>query len=140
MDLAHVTVRQPARADLITTGERELPVSATLRYTSDDPLAVHLDFPPEACLRGEAVTWTFGRALLEEGLRGPAGSGDVQLWPCGRTRTVMELHSPLGLALLQFDTAALRRFLLRSYAVVEAGREDVGAEVDRGLNALLGNV
>jgi hypothetical protein len=140
MDLAHVTVQQPARAQLITAEEQELPLAATLRYTSTDPLAVHVDFPPEACLQGEAVTWTFGRALLAEGLRGPAGSGDVQIWPCGRSRTVMEFHSPLGLALLQFDTAALRRFLLRSYAVVAAGREDVGAAVDRGLDALLGNV
>lgn len=140
MDLAHVTVKQPARAQLITAEEQELPLAATLRYTATDPLAVHVDFPPEACLQGEAVTWTFGRALLAEGLRGSAGSGDVQIWPCGRFRTVMEFHSPLGLALLQFDTAALRRFLLRSYAVVPAGREDVGAAVDRGLDALLGNV
>ena len=78
--------------------------------------------------------------LLEEGVRGPAGSGDVHIWPCGRTLTVMEFHSPLGMALLQFDTGALRRFLLRSYAVVAAGREDVGAALDRGLQALLGNV
>ncbi|MFH8801945.1 SsgA family sporulation/cell division regulator [Streptomyces sp. NPDC017936] len=140
MDLAHVTVEQPARAQLVASQEQELPVPAVLRYSSRDPLAVHLDFPPEACLEGEAVTWTFGRALLEEGLRGPAGDGDVQIWPCGRTRTVMELHSPLGLALLRFDTAALRRFLLRSHAVVPAGREDVGAELERGLDALLGNV
>ncbi|MFJ4616764.1 SsgA family sporulation/cell division regulator [Streptomyces sp. NPDC088812] len=140
MDFAPVTVQQPARAELITSQERELPVPVTLRYSSDDPLAVHLDFPPEACLKDEAVTWTFGRALLAEGLDGPAGRGDVQIWPCGRARTVLELHSPLGLALLQFDTAALRRFLLRSHAVVAAGREDVGAAMDRGLETLLGNV
>jgi hypothetical protein len=53
---------------------------------------------------------------------------------------VLELHSPSGVALLQFDTSALRRFLLRSYAVVAAGREDVTAAVDRGLNALFGTV
>ncbi|GKQ33899.1 SsgA family sporulation/cell division regulator [Streptomyces sp. A012304] len=140
MDIAHVTVRQPVRAQLITLEEQELPVSATLRYSAADPLAVHLDFPPEASLHGEAVTWTFGRALLEEGLGGPAGGGDVHIWPCGRARTVLELNSPYGLALLQFDTVALRRFLLRSYAVVAEGKEDVGAAVDEGLHALLGNV
>ncbi|MGV9559558.1 SsgA family sporulation/cell division regulator [Streptomyces sp. NPDC003401] len=140
MDPVHVTVEQPARARLVTAEERELPVPTTLRYTSADPLAVHLDFPPEVSLQGEAVTWTFGRALLEEGLEGPAGDGDVHIWPCGRSRTVVEFHSPFGLALLQFDTAALRRFLLRSHAVVPAGREDVGAAVEEGLHALLGNV
>ncbi|MEU5332599.1 SsgA family sporulation/cell division regulator [Streptomyces asoensis] len=135
-----VTLEQPVRARLITSEDQELPVPATLRYDSADPFAVHVDFPPEVSLAGESVTWTFGRALLEQGVDGPAGSGDVHIWPCGSVRTVVEFHSPLGLALLQFDTGALRRFLLRSYAVVAAGREDVGAAVDRGLEALLGNV
>ncbi|MGW2565903.1 SsgA family sporulation/cell division regulator [Streptomyces sp. NPDC001537] len=137
MDL---TLEQPARGRLITADERELPVPAMLRYAATDPLAVHLHFPPEVSLDGTAVTWTFGRALLEEGLRHPAGTGDVHIWPCGQGRTVMELHSPYGLALLQFDTAALRRFLLRTYAVVAAGQEDVGAAVEEGLNSLFGNV
>ncbi|NNN35995.1 SsgA family sporulation/cell division regulator, partial [Streptomyces sp. S3(2020)] len=73
-------------------------------------------------------------------LRGPAGGGDVHLWPCGKARTVVELHSPYGLALLQFDTSDLRGFLLRTYAVVADGQEDVAAEVDRGLSALFGSV
>ncbi|WP_406010646.1 SsgA family sporulation/cell division regulator [Streptomyces sp. NBC_00637] len=135
-----ITLEQPVRARLITAEDQELPVPATLRYDSGDPFAVHVDFPPEVSLAGEAVTWTFGRALLEQGVNDPAGSGDVHIWPCGPVRTVVEFHSPLGLALLQFDTGALRRFLLRSYAVVAAGREDVGAAVDQGLEALLGNV
>ncbi|WP_329213550.1 SsgA family sporulation/cell division regulator [Streptomyces sp. NBC_01485] len=135
-----ITLEQPVRARLITAEDQELPVPATLRYDATDPFAVHVDFPPEVSLAGEAVTWTFGRALLEQGLDGPAGSGDVHIWPCGPARTVMEFHSPLGLALLQFNTGALRRFLLRSYAVVAAGREDVDAAVDQGLQALLGNV
>jgi hypothetical protein len=135
-----INLDQPTQARLITADEQELPVPTTLRYVSGDPLAVHLGFPPEVSLDGEVVTWTFARALLEAGLRGPAGSGDVHIWPCGRARTVVELHSPYGLALLQFDTSALRRFLLRTYAVVAAGQEDVGAEVDRGLSALFGSV
>jgi hypothetical protein len=135
-----ITLEQPTRARLITADDTELPVPATLRYTSLDPLAVHIDFPPEVALDGQGVTWTFGRALLEEGVAQPAGNGDVHLWPCGRARTVVEFHSPYGLALLQFDTPALRRFLLRTYAVVAAGQEDMGEAVDRGLSALFGNV
>ncbi|MGI5452019.1 SsgA family sporulation/cell division regulator [Streptomyces sp. CA-249302] len=135
-----ITLEQPARGRLITADEQELPAPATLRYVSTDPLAVHLDFPPDVSLDGTGVTWTFGRALLEEGLRGPAGGGDVHIWPCGRARTVLEFHSPYGLALLQFDTATLRRFLLRTYAVVAAGEEELGDAVDRGLSALFGNV
>ncbi|WP_405875979.1 MULTISPECIES: SsgA family sporulation/cell division regulator [unclassified Streptomyces] len=135
-----INLEQPTRGRLITAEEQELPVSATLRYSSTDPLAVHLDFPPEISLDGTEVTWTFGRALLEEGLRGPSGCGDVHIWPCGRGRTVVEFHSSYGLALLRFDTAALRRFLLRTYAVVAAGQEDLGAAVDQGLSSLFGNV
>lgn len=135
-----IDLEQSAHGRLITGDEQELPVPTTLRYTSADPLAVHLDFPPEVALDGEVVRWTFARSLLEAGLRGPAGAGDVHLWPCGRARTVVELHSPYGLALLQFDTAALRRFLLRTYAVVAVGEEDLSAEVDRGLSALFGSV
>ncbi|SEE93616.1 Streptomyces sporulation and cell division protein, SsgA [Streptomyces sp. 3213] len=135
-----ITLEQPTRARLITADDTEIPVSATLRYLTSDPLAVHLDFPPEVSLDGDTVTWTFARALLEEGLRRPAGSGDVHLWPCGQARTVLEFHSPFGLALLHFHTAALRRFLLRTYDVVATGREDMDAVVDRGLSALFGSV
>ena len=134
------TLEQPARARLITAENQELPVPAILRYDSTDPLAVCVDFPPEVSLDGQGVTWTFARALLEEGLRGPAGGGDVHIWPCGRSTTVVEFHSPYGLALLQFDTPALRSFLLRTYAVVGAGQEDLGQAVEQGLSALFGGV
>ncbi|MFF9125422.1 SsgA family sporulation/cell division regulator [Streptomyces sp. NPDC014889] len=134
------TLEQTASARLITADGRELPVPAVLRYVSTDPLAVHMDFPPEASLDSEAVSWTFARVLLEEGLEGQAGAGDVHLWPCGGSRTVLELHSPAGLALLQFDTPALHRFLLRSYAVVAPGHEDLTAAVDHGLSTLFGTV
>ncbi|WP_405523533.1 SsgA family sporulation/cell division regulator [Streptomyces canus] len=134
------TLEQPARARLITAENQELPVPAILRYDSTDPLAVCVDFPPEVSLDGQGVTWTFARALLEEGLSGPAGGGDVHIWPCGRSTTVVEFHSPYGLALLQFDTPSLRSFLLRTYAVVGAGQEDLGEAVEQGLSALFGGV
>jgi len=135
-----ITLEQQARGCLITAEEQELPAPAVFRYSSADPLAVHIDFPPDVCLDGTGATWTFARALLAEGLGGPAGGGDVHIWPCGRARTVLELHSPYGLALLQFDTSALRRFLLRTYAVVGVGEEDLGEVVDRGLSSLFGSV
>ncbi|MGZ0203009.1 SsgA family sporulation/cell division regulator [Streptomyces sp. RM1] len=134
------TIELPALARLITAEDREIPVAATLRYTARDPLAVFVDFPAEAALDGEEVSWTFARSLLDQGLRSPAGRGDVQIWPYGRTRTVLEFHSPYGLALLQFPTTTLRRFLVRSYGVVAAGQEDMAAVVERGLTALFGGV
>jgi hypothetical protein len=135
-----ICIRQPARARLITAEDREVPVAATLRYTVQDPLAVFVDFPPEAALDGECVTWTFARSLLDEGLAAPAGGGDVHVRPYGRGGTLVEFHSPYGVALLRFDTAEIGRFLARSYAVVAAGDEDVGTAVERGLGALFGGV
>ena len=135
-----IALEQPAHARLITGEERELPVPATLRYRSTDPLAVHLDFPGEVSLDGRGAVWTFARGLLDAGLRGPAGDGDVRVWPCGRERTVVELHSPHGMALLQFDTPALERFLLRTCAVVAPGEEDLDEAVERGLSALFDGV
>ncbi|MEV3855873.1 SsgA family sporulation/cell division regulator [Streptomyces sp. NPDC050095] len=135
-----VTLEQPARARLVTSGGGgpERAVTVTLRYASGDPLAIQLAFPAEITLADTEVTWAFARALLDEGLRTPAGSGDVHVWPCGRARTVVELHAPEGMAVVQFDTSALRRFLLRTYALVPAGEEDVTAVVDRALAALFG--
>ncbi|MEU2061135.1 SsgA family sporulation/cell division regulator [Streptomyces sp. NPDC013455] len=135
-----ITVEQFALARLVTAEDREVPVSATLRYTAGDPLAVFVDFPAEAALHGEQVTWIFARSLLDQGLRAPAGRGDVQIWPYGRTRTVLEFHSPHGMALLLFQASALRRFLLRTYAAVPCGQEDVAGVVERGLSALFGGV
>jgi hypothetical protein len=134
------SVEQPAHARLITAEDEEIPVSATLRYTADDPLAVHVDFPAEVALEGAEVTWTFARSLLDQGLCTPAGRGDVRIWPCGPTRTVLEFHSPHGLALLQFPASTLRRFLLRTHELVAPGQEDVAGVVERGLSALFGGV
>lgn len=137
-----VTLEQPARARLTTPEGRERPVPVTLRYAAADPLAVQIAFPPEASLDGAEVTWIFARQLLAEGLRAPAGGGDVHIWPCGRARTVLEFHAPRGLALVQFDRAVLRRFLLRTYALVAAGGEAAGLDLDldQDLARLLGGV
>ncbi|MCX5559403.1 SsgA family sporulation/cell division regulator [Streptomyces sp. NBC_00038] len=136
----NITVEQPIGAHLVTSGDRERAVPATLRYTSVDPLAVHIDFPAHVSLDGTEVTWTFARALLAEGLDTPAGIGSVHIWPCGPRRTFVEFRVPQGVAMIWFDTPVLRRFLLRSFTVVEPGGEAVGAVLDQGLTSLFGGV
>ncbi|WP_308184827.1 SsgA family sporulation/cell division regulator [Streptomyces sp. MNU76] len=101
---------------------------------------MHIDFPSGSSADGADVTWAFARTLLAEGLTGPAGIGDVHLWPCGPAHTVVELHSPHGMAMIRFDTSSLRRFLHRSYAVVALGGEDLEPALDDGLTSLLGGV
>jgi hypothetical protein len=134
----HVTLEQPTGARLITDADQEIAIPATLRYTAGDPLAVHIDFPPHVTLDGEAVTWTFARALLSEGLRAAAGPGTVRVRPCGASHTYVELHSPVGVAVLRFATSDLYRFLARTYTVIAPGEETLGAELDQGLVALFG--
>ncbi|MER8160546.1 SsgA family sporulation/cell division regulator [Streptomyces sp. NPDC094472] len=130
-------IDQAVQAQLIASTPESRAIPACLRYERDDPFAVHVSFPPSASLDGSAVEWTFGRELLSAGLRGPAGSGDVQMWPCGPRRTVLEFHAPEGMAMVQFDTADLRRFLGRSYAIVPEGSEAGELDLDQGLASLL---
>ncbi|AXG79635.1 SsgA family sporulation/cell division regulator [Streptomyces paludis] len=111
-------VEQPAKARLITDAPQSRPVTVTLRHDGADPGTVRIAFPPEVSADGDEVVWAFARTLLETGLRQPAGDDgdDVQVWPCGRAQTVMEFHSPDGVAVVQFDSAPLRRFLASTYA------------------------
>ncbi|MCS0639318.1 SsgA family sporulation/cell division regulator [Streptomyces sp. LP05-1] len=95
---------------IVTEGPLSRPVPVALRYDPDDePGVVLLGFPGGA-------EWVLPRALLEDGLRAPAHSGEVDVWPCGRVQTVVEHHSTDGTEIAQFDSAALLRFLRRTYA------------------------
>ncbi|MGW1377767.1 SsgA family sporulation/cell division regulator [Streptomyces sp. NPDC002446] len=119
-----------------TAGPHAVP--AVLHYQPADPLAVRMSFPPEISLDGSAVDWAFARELLDEGLRTPAGRGDVRVRPCGPDRTVMEFHADEGVAMVQLRTAEVRRFLARSYAAVPAGDEAAYLGLERGLAELFG--
>ncbi|MCX5248189.1 SsgA family sporulation/cell division regulator [Streptomyces sp. NBC_00201] len=136
----YIALEQPTGARLLTPDHDELAVPVTLRYASNDPLAVHLVFPAWISFDGEEVTWTFARGLLEEGLGNAAGVGNVRIRPYGPSRTVVELHAPEGTAAILFYTTALQRFLLRSYTVTEPGGEPLEPALDRGLASLFGGV
>lgn len=130
-------VEQPAKVRLITDAPHHGRLSVTLRYDSADPLAVRVAFPAEVSRDDGEVVWAFARELLEAGLRTPSGDGDVRVWPCGRAQTMLEFHSPEGVALVQFDTAALHRFLRLTHQTVPAGEERYPLRAKRGLDRLL---
>ncbi|MEV0241377.1 SsgA family sporulation/cell division regulator [Streptomyces sp. NPDC050674] len=112
-------VEQYARAHIVTDASVPLvdeleAIPVTLRYDPDrDPRSVRVALPGAG--GGE---WTFGRELLEEGLRAPVGSGEVRVWPCGRVQVVVEFHSAQGVSVVQFERQALLRFLRRTYMTV----------------------
>jgi hypothetical protein len=93
---------------------RKIPVA--LRFARAEPLAVRIVFPAGLSPEGTDNEWVLPKALLEAGLQAPSGTGDVRVWPCGRVQAVVELHSPEGVAVVQFDIAALRRFLRRTHS------------------------
>jgi hypothetical protein len=104
-------VEQYARAHIVSDAviPEDEAVPVVLRYDSDaDPRSVRVGLPG-------THEWTFSRALLEQGLRAPAASGDVRVWPCGRVQAVVELRSAQGVSVVQFESKALLRFLRRTY-------------------------
>ncbi|MEU9028758.1 SsgA family sporulation/cell division regulator [Streptomyces sp. NPDC048383] len=109
-------VEERVRARVITDDPLYRTIPVALRFAPDEPLAVRIVFPAELSPEGTDNEWVFPRALLEAGLSSPTGTGDVRVWPCGRVQAVVEFHSPDGVAVVQFDIAALRRFLRRTYA------------------------
>ncbi|MFJ8146919.1 SsgA family sporulation/cell division regulator [Streptomyces sp. NPDC096094] len=118
-------VEQYARAHVLT--DADLPdeddggaIPVVLRYDPDhDPRSVRVGLPARGRGPGRGFReWTFDRALLEQGLRAPAGSGEVRVWPCGRVQAVVEFHTPQGCSVVQFETKALIRFLRRTYTAV----------------------
>ncbi|MDG9724741.1 MULTISPECIES: SsgA family sporulation/cell division regulator [unclassified Streptomyces] len=116
-------VEQYARAHILTDADRPdeddggaIPVM--LRYDPDrDPRSVCVALPARGRAPGSRE-WVFSRELLEQGLRTPAGTGDVRVWPCGRVQVVVEFHTPQGCSVVQFETRTLIRFLRRTRAAV----------------------
>ncbi|MGW8374523.1 SsgA family sporulation/cell division regulator [Streptomyces sp. ODS28] len=128
------------QARLIVQSPEARELTAALRYDAGDPFAVRIVFPSDASLDGTEVTWTFARELLDAGLRGPAGHGDVRIWPAGLGKSVVELHSSEGVAVLEFQGSDLREFLRCSYGEVPADQAVSQLDVDAGLEALLRGV
>ncbi len=108
------------------------PVHAEFRYRSDDPFAVQLLLSLD---QSPAITWVYGRELLLEGVRGPAGMGDVQIFPV-HDGTVIELHSGEQSARLLAHTPDLIDFLDRSLELVPTGSESAYFEVESDLRNL----
>ncbi|MFJ6622165.1 SsgA family sporulation/cell division regulator [Kitasatospora sp. NPDC091335] len=138
------TVEETVQARLILSLHRSVRLRVVLSYQPEDPLAVRMAFPAEFSLddaegqSAEDIVWVFARQLLSAGIELPAGVGDVHVRPSVGRRTVVELRAPEGTAMLQFDTADLRRFLWRSRLVVPEGEEHLHLDSDRALAQLLG--
>lgn len=128
----------------LTAWGARLPERQRLRvelfYSPADPYAVYLTF-----LRvgddEDDVLWVVARDLLRDGLRGPAGLGDIQVWPAEDG-----VHVTIGLSsdetpepcLIELSWSLLARFLRHTTDLVSYGAEDMTDAVDDCLAALFG--
>jgi hypothetical protein len=130
-------------------------VPAALVYDSLDPFAVRVRFGNgglddfEAAPFDDAydvpeddggVEWLLSRDLLQAGLTGPVGDGDVRLWPAraGLDVLFLQLRAPSGEALFELSGAVVADFLRETELLVPAGSESDVLRVDDELSALLG--
>ncbi|MGW1162846.1 SsgA family sporulation/cell division regulator [Streptomyces sp. NPDC002513] len=110
--------------------EPPVPLPAELRYDRTDPYAVHLSLGTHST---PTVDWVFARSLLAEGLRRPAGIGDVLVIPrhrCHPGAIRVVLRSRTGSAVLEIAESAVAAFLQQTEAVVPQGCEHHHIDLD----------
>ena len=142
------TVTADLQLRLVVPGSSALPVRASMRYDVTDPYAVSVAFHTggndgaETADGSDVVEWTFARQLLTDGVAGPVGEGDVQVWPTQASGTglpvvCLSLSSPSGRALFEVPLPELVQFLGQTYEVVPTGCESQHVDVDAELALLL---
>ena len=116
-----------------------------LCYDGADPFAVRIAFgdvgDENGMVEDDGIAWLLSRELLQAGLGGPAGDGDVRLWPAHASTDVLFLHlrAPSGEALFELSRAAVAAFLRQTEALVPSGTEGAQLDLDDELYVLLTN-
>jgi len=132
---ATVSAELPLR--LVVPDHGSVALMASLYYSADDPFAIRIVFQVGT---DEAVEWIFARDLLAVGMEGPAGAGDVQVWPAdehGHELLNIALSSPCGEAHFEARRSSVAAFLNRTYEVIAPGHEADHLDFDSELDELL---
>jgi hypothetical protein len=118
-----------------------VPLVASLHYSSEDPYAIRIAFHVGL---DEPVEWIFARELLNKGMEGREGLGDVQVWPASESASGaparvlnIELASPFGQAHFEAPLGEISDFLQRTYRAVPEGGEADHVDVEAELTDLL---
>jgi hypothetical protein len=131
------TVSAELKLSLVVADHGPVPLVASMYYSATDPYAIRMAFHVGT---DEPVEWIFARDLLAGGLEGPAGAGDVQIWPAdedGCDVFNIALCSPFGEAHFEAPIAATADFLKRTFEVIAAGQESEFVNLDTELEELL---
>lgn len=129
--LRHLSVIAHTGMTLIAD-DGDVHVDAELTFTTRDPFAVRVVFTVTAA---PAVEWVFARELLIDGISAPAGTGDVQVFPC-HDGIVFELTSPSGRARLLADAGTLTRFAHNTLQMLPLGAESKYFDLDQEIALL----
>jgi hypothetical protein len=131
------TVSAELGLSLVVPEHGAVPLVASLAYSVGDPYAIRMAFHVGT---DDPVEWIFSRDLLSAGLGGPAGEGDVQVWP-GEIHGIavlnIALSSPFGQAHFEAPMISIADFLNRTYGLIAAGRESDFINIDGELDELL---
>ena len=122
---------------MVATGNGEAELTGELRYDPSDPFAVSLAIGTEC---GEPVIWTFARDLLADGVKEPAGEGDITIEPASDLDS-RELRITLAtdsLATLLAPRDRVVEFLVEAFTVLPSGAEFDTIDFDAEISALLG--
>jgi hypothetical protein len=131
------TVSAELGLSLVVPGHGAVPLMASLSYCAEDPYAIRMAFHVGT---DDPVEWIFSRELLAEGMDGPAGEGDVHVWPGtdhGLGVLNIALSSPFGHAHFEAPITAIGDFLSRTFRVIPAGQESNFIDIDSELDELL---
>ncbi|MFF7186664.1 SsgA family sporulation/cell division regulator [Streptomyces sp. NPDC008222] len=113
-----------------------MPLPVELCYDVADPYAVRLSIGAPST---PSVDWVFARSHLLEGVRRPAGIGDVAVIPrhrCDPDAVRLLLRTRTGATLLAARAAMVMDFLRRSEALVPPGTEHHHVDLDRLIDSL----
>src|SRR5215469_12688023 len=131
------TVSAELSLRLVVSDQRSVPLVACLYCRAQDPHPIRMAFQVGT---DEPVERIFARDLLAVGIEGPAGEGDVQIWPTdsdGHELLNIALSSPFGEAHFEARRSSTTAFLTRTYEVIAPGHEADYVDVDSELDELL---
>ncbi|MFF1899475.1 SsgA family sporulation/cell division regulator [Streptomyces sp. NPDC058206] len=133
------TVIRGLPVQLVVSHEMSVSVSVRLHYEPSDPHVVRAAF--DVVGSDETVEWIIGRDLLADGLEGPAGEGDIRVWPVEEEHDGSDLYillnPPDGTALLKAPAREVKAFLQETEAVVPRGAESGHINLDALLAHLI---
>lgn len=112
-------------------------IKTEFRYDPAHPFTVTMAFPGEHEDDGDVVSWSYGRDLLDAGLKDWAGQGDVRIWSTDTNSVHIKLQSPDGAALFEYDKKVLREFVREVYKQVPRNKETAHIDLDAAIDRIL---